>query len=98
LPVFLAVVDAAIVVALSPKLPQAVLAEGGGVRRKRFAVRVTWLNGETEFLHPGVRPRGVATFASRFEAAEMADFLLQGVEFEVQSIDVVPAPQIGARA
>jgi|HubBroStandDraft_3_1064219.scaffolds.fasta_scaffold173058_3 hypothetical protein len=62
-------------------------------RRERFAVLVVWLNGQQEFLHPGLSTTAIATFRSKFEAQEMADFLLQGIEHEIQAIVVVPAPE-----
>lgn len=55
----------------------------------RYSVLVVWLDGEREYLKQGSR---TAIFSSRSRAEEQRDFMLEGMEEDVQSINVVPAP------
>lgn len=60
---------------------------------QHFAIKVIWLDGEEEFLKQGETPDGeVAMFANRERATTQRDFMLLGMEDEVQSINVVPYP------
>ena len=54
------------------------------------AILVIWSNGESEYLK-----EGLTTDPARFtlrQAREQRDFMLIGMEDEVQSINVVPFP------
>lgn len=55
----------------------------------RFSILVVWDNGTQEWLMEGSR---IASFTSRTRAERWRDFMLMGVEDEVQSINVVPSP------
>jgi hypothetical protein len=55
----------------------------------RFAIKVIWLDGEEEYLKEG---SNVARFANRERAEAQRDFMKEGMEDEVQSINVVPYP------
>ena len=56
----------------------------------RWAVLVVHLNGSTEFVKAGAGDR-IATFSKR-DAKEHAGFMREGMEGDVQSINVVRAP------
>ncbi len=55
-----------------------------------WAVLVVWKDGNVEYLHEGHR---IATFRRRPEANTQREFLLIGMEDDVQSINVVKAPK-----
>lgn len=60
---------------------------------QRFAIKVIWLEGEEEYLKEGESPDGeVALFTSRKRAEAQRDFMLVGMEDEVQSVNIVPYP------
>lgn len=50
-----------------------------------WRVKVVWLDGEEELLKEGDR---VASFSSRRRAEDVRDFMLEGMEDEVQGIYV----------
>lgn len=52
----------------------------------RWLILVVWENGETEYLKEGDK---LAIFYSKTKAEQTRDFMLQGMEEEVQSINVV---------
>lgn len=55
-----------------------------------WAVLVIWKEGDQEYLHEGNR---IATFRTRKQANSQREFLLVGMEGDVQSINVVKAPK-----
>lgn len=61
----------------------------------RYAVLVVWTNGDEEYVCKGVNSEKVASFTSKRDAQEMADFMHVGMD-KVQSISVVKYP--GANA
>lgn len=54
-----------------------------------FAIKVVWLDGVEEYLKEGC---SIARFTNRKRAEEQCDFMKEGMEDEVQSINVVPYP------
>lgn len=54
-----------------------------------YKIKVIWLDGIEEFLQEGPRPGKDATFTFRGDAQVNADFLLEGIGDEVQSVNVV---------
>ena len=60
-------------------------------KSQRYAILVIWENGEEEYLKEGLV--NIAKFSSRQRAQEQKDFMLMGMEDEVQSINVVPFPR-----
>lgn len=60
--------------------------------KEHFAIKVIWLDGEEEFVREGCAGGRVAVFASKRKATTQADFLREGMEDEVQSINVVQYP------
>ena len=59
--------------------------------RKGWAVLVVWLDGEEEYLHPGMSD-DVAVFRTQEEAQHQRDFMWIGMEGECQSINVMRYP------
>jgi hypothetical protein len=55
-----------------------------------WAVKVVWLDGEEEYLAQGSH---ITRFANRERAEDLRDFLKEGMEDEVQSINVVHFPE-----
>jgi hypothetical protein len=60
-----------------------------------YAILVTWLDGEEEYLKEGLSGTVIARFHSRKEAKEQKEFMLMGMSDEVDSIDVVPYHEHG---
>ena len=62
----------------------------------KWAIKVVWKDGEEEYLKG---PRGrIATFFGRSRAEDQAEFMREGMESDVQSINVVRAPRALAAA
>ena len=59
---------------------------------RRFAIFVTFLDGEEDYVCDGMSDR-VKMFHSRSRAQEQVDFMMIGMEGEVESIDIVPYPK-----
>ena len=57
---------------------------------QQWAILVVWKYGGCEYVKSGSR---TAVFSSRRKAREMSDFMLGGMADEVQSMNVVQAPQ-----
>ena len=56
-----------------------------------FAILVIWADGEQEYLKQGVAH--VVRFSSRKRAQEQREFMLMGMDEDVQSVNVVPFPR-----
>lgn len=54
-----------------------------------FAIKVIWLDGEEEYLMQGNR---LVIFSARSHAESQRDFMLEGMQSAVQSVNVVLAP------
>lgn len=63
---------------------------------KHFAIRVTWHDGEEEFLKYGTTEIPVL-YTSRNQAWGQKEFMMQGMAEDVQSINVVCYPLTGRR-
>lgn len=61
----------------------------------RYAILVVWDNGSTDYLRLGHHADGTVAGFTKRAAEEQRDFMLQGMEDEVESISVVRYP--GAR-
>lgn len=55
----------------------------------RWAIKVIWQNGREDYVMAGDH---VATY-SKFQAKDQVEFLKVGMDEDVQSINVVPAPK-----
>lgn len=61
-----------------------------------FAIKVIWLDGSEEYVLRGICGSGpIALFPNRERAEEQRAFMLEGIADEVQSINVVMAPEGG---
>jgi len=61
-----------------------------------FALKVIWPDGKEGYLCDGVDGKRPSRFFSRKEAQSQKDFMLMGMEGDVQSINVVPYPRARA--
>lgn len=59
-----------------------------------WAVLVTWLDGEEEYLHEGMGDK-TARFTTKLAAKEQRDFMMIGMSDEVESIEIVRSPNGG---
>lgn len=54
-----------------------------------YKIKVIWLDGSEEFVQEGQLPGKDAVFTSEQDAQANAEFLLEGINDEAQSVNVV---------
>lgn len=62
---------------------------------QQYSILVVWLDGESEYLKEGSH---TAIFSSRKRAESQRDFMLLGMEEDIQSINIVIAVPEDVRA
>lgn len=62
-----------------------------GVNQK-YAIKVIWLDGQEEFVREGIAGGRISLYSNIKIAKAQRDFMLEGMEEDVQSINVVPYP------